>query len=132
MALCVCIALGLVSNAVAMTVANNHPVPTIAVANDVVGIWDYEVSGTEEAYRTGMLDVGFADGKPSVAVHLQYGVLNGADVKIAGNKVEFTVLIEGSERVTVALTADGDTISGTASSSQGTMQIKGTRKEGPK
>jgi len=97
-----------------------------------VGVWDYEVSGTEEAYRKGVLFVRLEKGKHIVEVHLGNGVLNGQDVEVEGNTLKFRVNIEGTERVSVVLNATSDTMQGQASSSQGSFTIKGTRKLPPR
>ncbi len=96
-----------------------------------LGVWDYEVVGTEEAYRKGVLFVRMEDGAPIVEVHLANGVLNGHDVQVKGDTVKFTVNIEGTERVSVVLNVTADTILGEASSSQGSFTIKGKRKLPP-
>ena len=101
------------------------------VDKGVVGVWDYEVEGTEDAYRKGVLFVRMENGAPIVEVHLGNGVLNGQDVQLKGNTLKFIVNIEGTERVSVVLNAAADTIQGQASSSQGSFTIKGIRKLPP-
>ena len=96
-----------------------------------LGVWDYEVKGTEDAYRKGVLFVRLENGQHIVEVHLGSGVLNGHDVKIEGNTLKFIVNLDGVERVAVVLNANEDTIVGEASSSQGTFNITGSRKLPP-
>lgn len=105
---------------------------TSITANDgPLGTWDYEVKGTEEAYRKGVLFVRLENGQHFVEVHLGNGVLNGDDVKIEGNTLKFIVNLDGVQRVTVVLNANEDTIVGEASSSQGSFNITGSRKLPP-
>jgi hypothetical protein len=104
---------------------------TTVVNKGVVGVWDYEVEGTEDAYRKGVLFVRMENGAPIVEVHLGNGVLTGQDVQLKGNTLKFIVNIEGTERVSVVLNAAADTIQGQASSSQGSFTIKGIRKLPP-
>jgi hypothetical protein len=70
-------------------------------------------------------------GIPVVEVHLGNGVLNGQDVQLKGNTLKFSVNIAGTERVSVVLNDEADTIQGQASSSQGSFTIKGIRKLPP-
>ncbi len=105
---------------------------TSATTNDgPLGVWEYEVNGTEDAYRKGVLFVRLENGQHIVEVHLGNGVLNGQDVQVQGNMLKFIVNLDGVERVSVVLNADKDNIVGEASSSQGTFNIKGSRKLPP-
>jgi hypothetical protein len=97
----------------------------------VVGVWDYEVEGTEDAYRKGVLFVRMEKGMPVVEVHLGNGVLTGQDVKIVGDTLNFIVNLDGVERVVIVLNAKDDKILGEASSAQGNFAISGTRKLPP-
>ncbi|MFD0796786.1 hypothetical protein ACFQZJ_04890 [Maribacter chungangensis] len=112
---------------------DNQVVVLESITNDKgpLGVWDYEVEGTEDAYRKGVLFVRMEDGKPIVEVHLGNGVLNGQDVQLKGDTLKFIVNIDGVERVSVVLNAEDDTILGQASSAQGSFTIKGTRKMPP-
>lgn len=104
---------------------------TLVADKGPLGVWDYEVQGTEEAYRKGVLFVRLENGQHIVEVHLGNGVLNGQDVQVQGDTVKFTVNIEGTERVSVVLNATADTMLGKASSSQGSFTIKGKRRLPP-
>jgi hypothetical protein len=104
---------------------------TTVMDKGVLGVWDYEVEGTEDAYRKGVLFVRMEKGIPVVEVHLGNGVLNGQDVQLKGNTLKFSVNIAGTERVSVVLNDEADTIQGQASSSQGSFTIKGIRKLPP-
>ncbi len=104
--------------------------PTV-VDKGVVGVWDYEVEGTEDAYRKGVLFVRMEKGMPVVEVHLGNGVLTGQNVKIVGDTLNFMVNLDGVERIAIVLNAKDDKILGEASSSQGSFPISGTRKLPP-
>lgn len=96
-----------------------------------LGVWDYEVEGTEDAYRKGVLFVRLENGKHFVEVHLGNGVLNGQDVQLKGDTLKFIVNLDGVERVAIVLQSKEDSIIGEASSSQGNFTIRGTRKLPP-
>lgn len=101
------------------------------VADGPMGVWDYEVEGTEDAYRTGTLFVRKENGAPIVEVHLGNGVLIGQDVQVQGNTLKFMLNLDGVERVSVVLNVEKDVILGEVTSSQGSFTIKGTRKLPP-
>ncbi|WP_027078441.1 hypothetical protein [Maribacter antarcticus] len=105
---------------------------TTIVDKGVLGVWDYEVEGTEDVYRKGVLFVRMEKGIAVVEVHLGNGVLTGQDVKIVGDTLKFIVNLDGVERVAIVLNAKGDKMLGEASSNQGSFIIKGTRKLAPK
>lgn len=107
-------------------------VASIAFDQGPIGVWEYEVEGTEEAYKKGVLFVRLESGTPIVEVHLGNGVLNGQDVKLEGDTLKFMVNVDGIERVAVVLKSEGDTIIGEASSGQGNFTVKGSRKLPPR
>lgn len=107
-------------------------VESVIIDQGPIGVWDYEVEGTEDAYRKGVLFVRLENGTPIVEVHLGNGVLNGQDVKLEGDTLKFKVNVDGVERVAVVLKSEGNTIVGEASSGQGNFMVKGTRKLPPR
>lgn len=113
------------------TALKTNVLTVVTTKNGPLGVWDYEVSGTEDAYKKGVLFVRLENGQHKVEVHLGNGVLNGQDVEVNGNTLKFMVNIDGVERVAVVLNANEDSLVGEASSSQGTFKIKGSRKLPP-
>jgi hypothetical protein len=113
---------------------NNHnlEVATVILEQGPIGVWEYEVEGTEDAYKKGVLFVRLENGTPIVEVHLGNGVLNGQDIQLQGDTLKFIVNLDGVERVAIVLKSTGDTIIGEASSGQGSFRIKGTRKSPPR
>lgn len=104
---------------------------TMSINEGPVGVWDYEVEGTEDTYRTGVLFIRKENGAHLVEVHLGNGVLNGQDVQVQGNTIKFTLNLDGLERVSVVLNADNDVVLGQVTTDQGSYTIKGTRKLPP-
>lgn len=105
--------------------------PAMIINEDPVGVWDYEVEGTEDVYRMGTLFVRKENGSHAVEVHLGNGVLNGQDVQVQENTLKFTLYLDGIERVSVVLNADKDIILGQVTTNQGSYTIKGARKLPP-
>lgn len=104
---------------------------TMTVDEESIGVWDYEVEGTEDTYRKGVLFVRKENGVHLVEVHLGSGVLNGQDVQVQGNSLKFTLNLDGLERVSVVLNADKNVILGQVTTGQDTYTIKGKRKLPP-
>jgi hypothetical protein len=98
-----------------------------ATINDnLVGGWSYTVEGAPEGYQNGLLII-VKDGENyKVQVQVGGGTLLGENVKVSGNSIDFEVMVEGG-RVSVDLTAKGDTISGKSTSSEGSYNIKGEK-----
>lgn len=117
--------------------SSGHTVPetdwqNLVVADGPIGVWDYEVEGTEDAYRSGILFVRKENGSHAVEVHLGSGVLNGQDVQVQGNTLKFNLNLDGVERVSVVLNVEKDRILGQVIYPQGTFTIKGNRKLAPR
>lgn len=98
---------------------------------DPVGVWDYEVEGTEATYRAGVLFIRKENGVHFVEVHLGNGVLNGQDVQVQGNTIKFTLNLDGLERVSIVLNVAEDVVLGQATTDEDSYTIKGTRKLPP-
>ncbi len=107
-----------------------HTTP-ISVKNDLIGGWEYTVAGAPEGYEKGFLMIVKQGESYKTQVQLSTGAVNGENIVVKGNKITFTINVEG-ETVSVALEAKGSTISGTSTSpSNGTMQITGVKSISP-
>ena len=95
---------------------------------DPIGVWDYTVVGAGSEYEKGLLFIRKENENYVVEVQLSTGVLTGQDVQIEGDTVKFNIIIEGTDRVSVVLQVEDDTISGNSYSSQGNYKIVGKRK----
>ncbi|PKA97203.1 hypothetical protein B0O79_0855 [Flavobacteriaceae bacterium MAR_2009_75] len=96
------------------------------IVDNVDGVWKYTVENAPPEYSTGLISIFNENDEYGVEVQLAGGALKGSNVSVEGNKVSFDLSIEGT-MVTVKLVADGDTISGSSSSSQGSYSIQGNR-----
>ena len=123
----------LVSTPLSMSAnVQNNASETMLIAKDaLVGGWEYTVAGAPEGYNKGFMMIVNQDGVYKVQVQINGGAINGENVVVKGNKVTFTVAVEG-ETVTVALEAKGSKITGTSvSPSNGTMNISGIKTISP-
>lgn len=99
----------------------------IAISRDnLVGGWSYTVEGAPEGYEKGLLMIVKEGDGYKVQVQVGGGTLLGENVKVKGNTIDFEVMVEGG-RVSVNLTAKGDTISGKSTSSEGSYSISGKK-----
>jgi len=99
----------------------------VVIKEDLIGGWEYTVAGAPEGYDKGFLMIVKQGDIYKAQVQLSGGAVNGENVLVKGNKITFTVNIEG-ETVSVALEAKGSKLSGTSTSpSNGTMNITGVK-----
>ncbi|SHJ21021.1 hypothetical protein SAMN04488513_10335 [Pseudozobellia thermophila] len=96
------------------------------VGEGLEGVWRYTVNNAPPEYSKGSIAIVKEEGSYGVEVHLAEGSLKGFNVAIEGNSVSFDLTIEGTV-VSVKLKADGDKLTGTSSSSEGTYTIEGSR-----
>lgn len=93
---------------------------------ELLGYWNYSVPNAPYEYSKGDLLIDKEKDDFTVKIILPAGSMNAQNVVVQGNKINFKVYVEGS-LVTVALEAQGDTISGVAETQEGPLQIKGTK-----
>jgi len=110
--------------------SESNDVATV-VKDDLIGGWEYTVAGAPEGFDRGLMMIVNQGGVYKVQVQINGGAVNGENVVVKGNKITFTVNVEG-ETVSVALEAKGSKISGTSTSpSNGTMNITGVKSISP-
>lgn len=93
---------------------------------ELLGYWNYTVPNAPYEYSKGAMLINKEKDTYTVTIILPAGSMNAQNVVVQGNKVNFKVYVEGS-LVSVALEAQGDTISGVAETPEGSLQIKGTK-----
>jgi len=98
--------------------------------DELVGYWNYSVPNAPYEYSKGDLLINKEKDSFTVKIILPAGSMNAENVVVQGNEITFEVYVEGA-LVTVALEAQGDTISGFAETPEGTLQIKGTKGVSP-
>lgn len=109
-------------------VASSESNDTVVMVKDaLVGGWEYTVAGAPEGYEKGFMMIVKQGDVYKTQVQLAGGAVNGENVVVKGNKITFTINVEG-ETVSVALEAKGSKMTGTSTSpSNGTMSITGVK-----
>ncbi|MFS4493761.1 hypothetical protein [Maribacter sp. 2308TA10-17] len=103
----------------------------IIVKDNLIGGWEYTVEGAPEGYEKGFMMIVKQGDMYKAQIQLAGGAVNAENVVVKGNKITFTVNVEG-ETVSVALEANGSKLSGTSTSpSNGTMKITGVKSISP-
>jgi len=84
------------------------------------------VQGAPAGYEKGLLMIVKEGDNYKVQVQIGSGTIQGDNVKVNGNTIDFEVMVEGG-MVSVNLTAKGDTISGKSTSPEGSYTITGEK-----
>lgn len=100
--------------------------PTTTTKDNLVGGWSYTVQGAPAGYEKGLLMIVKEGDNYKVQVQIGSGTIQGDNVKVNGNTIDFEVMVEGG-MVSVNLTAKGDTISGKSTSPEGSYTITGEK-----
>jgi len=128
--LLVTVSLGMVGTINAGNVApnstRNMKTSIYKTADDLVGGWSYTVTGAADGYEKGFLVIMKQNDQYKVQVQVGTSTFLGENVMVKGKEIGFDVMIEGS-RVSVVLSAKGSTISGKATSSDGSYAINGVK-----
>ena len=94
----------------------------------ILGTWSFQAPDAPWGYHKGDLVLTKKDGKYAATIVFdQYNKVDGENVKVNGNKVTFTVYLEGEQVVFMGL-VDKDSFTGKASYSEGELPIKAVRK----
>lgn len=105
---------------------NTTDTANLLIGDKFVGGWSYTVEGAPAGYENGLLIIVKEGDSYKVQVQIGGSTLLGDNVKVSGNTINFDVMVEGG-KVTVSLTAKGDTITGKSTSSEGSYTIKGEK-----
>jgi hypothetical protein len=95
-------------------------------ANEVVGTWNYEAPYAPYEYSKGKLV--FTENGDKVEGKIKIGSyeIDMKNVKVEGNKVSFAAYVEG-EYVSIKIEFEKKNFKGTASYSEGTIDVSGTK-----
>lgn len=97
-------------------------------AKDLVGTWNYEAPYAPYEYSTGKLIFTEADDKVEGKIKIGEYEIDMRNVKVEGEKVSFGAYIEG-EYVSLKITLKKNTFTGTASYSEGSMEVSGEKEK---
>ena len=95
-------------------------------AKDLVGTWNYEAPYAPYEYSTGKLVFTEAGDKVEGKIKIGEYEIDMRNVKVEGEKVTFGAYIEG-EYVSLKITVKKNTFTGTASYSEGSMEVSGEK-----
>ena len=95
---------------------------------DVVGTWKYEAPYAPYEYSTGKLVFSEEGGKLTGKIKIGQYEIEMRNVKIEGDQVKFGAYIEG-EYISLAMTPKKNTFTGTASYSEGSLEVSGEKEK---
>lgn len=93
----------------------------------LLGEWVYEVSDAPYGYEKGSLIFTEKDGKTVCTIKLEAGEMPAENLRIEGNKISFSALVEGNT-VNIELTHEKDKLIGKADSPEGPKTITAKKK----
>jgi len=97
-------------------------------AKDLVGTWNYEAPYAPYEYSTGKLIFTEAGDKVEGKIKIGEYEIDMRNLKVEGEEVSFGAYIEG-EYVSLKITLKKNTFSGTASYSEGSMEVSGEKEK---
>ena len=92
------------------------------------GVWDYTVQDVPPEYSKGVLHVTKKKRVYMVQLELPNGNLDGENVVVKKNSLNFTIDLEG-QIIAVSLTLAGDTFAGESSAPDGVFPLEGIRRK---
>jgi len=104
--------------------------PSLFGEENFLGNWKYSSKNVPYEYARGILFISKKEGVLSVIVALRGGERTAHDVKVEDNTLTFGLNMEG-QIILMSITAEGDKISGKASSEDGIFQLTGERRLDP-
>ncbi len=119
------------STAAMSSITSSDEIEALFAKTDLVGVWEYNVANAPAGYENGLIMIVDQDGEYKVQVQIAASPFNGENVVLKGNKVTFTINVEG-ETVSVMLEAKGNKLTGTSTSpSNGELKITGVKSISP-
>lgn len=100
---------------------------TFTHTNTPHGIWAFKILGSRPEYARGTFFIS-EDNSPKVIIQFKNGALEGQDVQIYENCVQFNMNLDGKTRYSVVLLFKGDQLFGDSYSNKTGHSIIGTRK----
>lgn len=80
--------------------------------NPILGVWEFLMPDADAPYRKGRIFISKPNGVYQVVISLKTGSLNGQDVKVDDNRINFNINIEGIERTSFVLEVKDDKMIG--------------------
>ncbi|WP_273566138.1 hypothetical protein [Maribacter halichondriae] len=95
--------------------------------DDIEGSWAYDVQNVDPQYQKGLFHITKENGEYALNIQGEGdSMIPTEELEVNGDEVKFVVYVEG-DRVAITLNFDGDTFTGSGSSSSGPFTMSGKR-----
>ena len=101
---------------------------TADILNPMVGTWTYEVPDAPYEYQKGEMIIGQNEDKVTAKLNAGGYMIEGQSVKVEDNNLKFHLYVEGT-KLSFDIDFEGKSFSGDVSYTEGTIGIKGKKKE---
>ena len=95
--------------------------------NPVLGVWEFLMPEADAPYRKGRIFISKPNDVYQVVISLKTGSLNGQDVKVDNNRINFNINKEGIDRISFVLEVEGDKMIGESYSESGSNEVLAKR-----
>ncbi|WP_300025685.1 hypothetical protein [uncultured Maribacter sp.] len=93
----------------------------------VVGVWNFLMPNADAPYKKGRIFISEKNGIYDVVISLKTGSLNGQDIKVEENRINFNINMEGVERTSFVLEVEGDKMIGECYSENRSSEVLAKR-----
>ncbi|MDF4202256.1 hypothetical protein PXD56_04790 [Maribacter sp. SA7] len=93
----------------------------------VLGVWKFLMPDADAPYKKGRMFISEKSGKYNVVISLKTGSLNGQDIKVEDNRINFNINIEGIDRTSFVLEVEGDKMIGEFYSENSSSEVLAKR-----
>ncbi|MRI02171.1 hypothetical protein GH721_16625 [Kriegella sp. EG-1] len=117
-------------NANTLYAASENEINNIEIEfkDQILGTWDYDVTGVDPAYAKGVMHVVKQKGEYTVNIELPSGTITAKNVVVKGNEVTFALYVENI-LVSVNIVINGDVLTGSGNTNQGSFTMTGSRRK---
>ena len=95
--------------------------------NPVLGVWEFLMPDADAPYKKGRIFISKPNGVYQVVISLKTGSLNGQDITVDDNRINFNINIEGIDRTSFVLEVEGDKMIGEFYSESGSSEVLAKR-----
>jgi len=102
---------------------NNVSIEQKVDKSPVLGAWKFLMPEADLPYRNGRIFISETNDVYEVVISLKTGTLNGQDVEVENNRINFNINIEGIERTSFVLKVEGDKMVGEFYSNSSSSEV---------
>lgn len=95
--------------------------------NPVLGVWEFLMPEADAPYRKGRIFISKPNDDYQIVISLKTGSLNGQDIKVDNNRINFNINKEGIDRISFVLEVEGDKMIGESYSESGSNEVLAKR-----